>query len=364
MKNISLKIYIATLLVFPTTSFADVQLGDITILSKPSSPLKANVLISATTSEELQNLKAGIASKTNQLGIGSEKWEKNISYSLKKAGEGSYSLIVESKNPIGKNKLSFVFGIENSDGKITQEYVATYNKSKWVIEEVDNANTSEIASSNEKTDQLKITRQAEVTKPAESSKLSEAASQLDDTGKTDAADKPINPVLAASAGLKISTDLHFVMKFKPGRVTMNKGEKDSLKRLAAATYGMKRVQLKGWAGKQDTVEKQNRMAFSRAYYIKTALLQEGVDANPIKIMRPDLSIPLLGQDSSADSNTPRVVVTLLNTEFKMAENNEQHLYSTPITMEYVVMNESIHPSRLSRRNFAQLPHQAVNVSPL
>lgn len=245
---------------------AAIGLGSIQVLSKVNSPLRIEIAVSYEKIEELQGLLAGMASKAAQSGAGKKEWEKALSFSLVERNGRQY-LVAVSEHPFSERAAEVTVGIENLDGKVFKDYSWSWSGKGWKI---DSGQDVALAS-------------------------------------PQAAD--IVPRPKDDIPLKVSTELHHVLPFPVGQVelTTQVGVK-SLKNLTEVAGSASRIQLKGWAGKQGSDEKRVQMAFSRAYFVKSALIKHGVSREIVRIMRPDLALFLLDKETDA---TPRVIATLI-----------------------------------------------------
>lgn len=254
---------------------AAVELGTLKIQSKAGGPLRAEILLGYDHPDELQGLMAGIASKSAQAGGAKKEWEKTLSFALVERN-GAHYLVVESVKPLAERAIEVTVGVENRDGKVFRDYMLAATPNGW---------------------------------------------KVDSGSSLVAAARPQAPAPAAQQPgdipLKASKELHHVLPFPVGQVALTSPKSvKNLRNLAEVSRSASRIQIKGWAGKQGSDEKRLQMAFSRAYFVKSALIQGGVSPDVVKIMRPELALTMLDRDADT---TPRVVATLLQDDAPRAE---------------------------------------------
>jgi len=319
----------------PIYSYAAISMGDLSILSKKGQPLKAEIPIQFDARSEMDGLLAGMASRDALAGSKPRTWEDkaNLNFATKERN-GLFYLAIESQKPVKEKQTNVIVGIQYVGGKASKEYVVAFSN---VAAGPMLSSGPQMKAVEETSGHSKLRRTGEAvmnvisgSAHAEIAGTPQPAIQKE-TPSTD--DAPFK--------LKSSDDLHFVVAFTDGSTALNKHSETVLQKLAAMADHAERVQLKGWAGAQKDAEKRNNMAFIRAFNVKASLVKSGADKSRLKIMRPDLSIPLLDQEND---KTPRVVATLLGAD-------KIHVSSADITdsvaglvMQPVVNLASIVPS--------------------
>lgn len=269
------------LLLLSSVAVAAPSLGELQMGSSPNDPFKAEVRIDVEHASDLAQLRAGVLSRQARAGGAQQAWEQELSYRLEDRADG-YHLVIESSKPVKSRKLELTIGVEDATGASSRDYVFEYKDKSWMAAEMGMS--------------LKLSALNTIPSgPAAPAADSDVPTQKATAGQH------------AGAGLKLSSDLHFVVPFAEGRITLGPKGRDAVDRLAEVATNAERIQIKGWAG-GDKPNQRESIAFNRAYTVKAQLARKGVSKDNLRIMRPSLALSEL---DAQGIDSPQVVATLL-----------------------------------------------------
>lgn len=323
-------------------AIADMRIGNVVETSALFSPLRFEVEIIADSTQETVGMMAAIQPLQGHASWGTPANQKFSRVER----DGKVYLIAESAAPITDRRLELRLAIRDTFGRTDfrdltltpAEPKIAWRPTEYRVSEADiqkqeisRKATAVAAALTGSGSANAAERSAAVPSPVViRSKVVDLPSPIEATlpelEKTGPASSPppqptsvvTPPTTTTSGELKVSQSLSFVIEFADGAVTLGPAGRRQVARLAEMSRAMARVQLRGWAGQQDSV-KRERMAFDRAFAVRKALNGHQVGTEVARIVEPRLALADLDEKGVG---SPRVVATLLDPQ-QLAQTEER-----------------------------------------